>query len=117
MTARDWMTDDPKLEGIALLMLDRIAPALHHARNYGDEAFPDLDECTLWTNGSIFGVVAAFVTLNYDEAGLEEITKVSLCICDMINETIDRYGRFDLDHYATDFLKRVGVHAEKEVGQ
>ena len=66
-------------------------------------------------NGSIFGVVAAFVTLNHDEAGLDEITKLYLCICDMINETLDTYGRFDLEHYAQDFLARVG--ADEEVAQ
>ena len=109
---RDAMTDDPKLEGIVMLMLDRLTPALKHGRDYGSEAYPDDAEFAMWTNGAIFGTVAAFITLNHEEAGLEEITKVYACISDVINETLDRYGRFDLEQYAQDFLVQVG--AEKE---
>ena len=112
---RTAMTDDPKLEGFVMLMLDRLAPALEHAKDYGKILFPDdddLTECVDWTNGAIFGTVAAFVTLNHDEAKLEEITKIYACISDIISETLDRYGRMNLEQYAQDFLVRVG--AEKE---
>jgi len=30
----------------------------------------------------------------------------------VINETLDRFGRFDLDQYGQDFLERVGVDPE-----
>ena len=109
---RSAMADDPKLNGIVLLMLDKLSPALNHAMDYGDEAFPDDAELTRWMNGAIFGTVAHFVTDNNDEAGLDEIGKVYVCICDVISETLDTYGRFDLDQYAQDLLERVS--AEKE---
>ena len=109
---RDAMTDDPKLEGIVMLMLDRLAPALEHAKDYGSKAHPDDAEFIHWTNGSIFGAVAAYITLNHKEAGLEEITKVYACLCEVISDTLDTYGHFDLEQYAQDFLVRVG--AEKE---
>ena len=73
------------------------------------EAHPDDVELILWINGSIFGVVAAFVTLNHDDAGLGDITKAYACICIMINDTLDRYGCFNLEQYAQDFLVRVGA--------
>ena len=71
--ARRWMADDPKLEGIVMLMLGTIMPALQHGRDYGIEAFPDDDDAAVaWTNGAIFGVVAQYVTANSD-AGLDGI--------------------------------------------
>ena len=109
---RDAMTEDPKLDAVVVLMLTRIMPALHHAKEYGSKAYPDDAEFIHWTNGSIFGAVAAFVTLNHDEAGLEEITKVYACLCEVISDTLERYDGFDLEQYTQDLLVRVG--AEKE---
>ncbi|MCH7935292.1 MAG: hypothetical protein IIC36_14970 [Gemmatimonadetes bacterium] len=109
---RDAMTEDPKLDAVVVLMLTRIMPALHHAKEYGSKAYPDDAEFIHWTNGSIFGAVAAYITLNHEEAGLEEITKVYGCISSIISDTLDRYDGFDLEQYAQDFLVQVG--AEKE---
>ena len=109
---RTAMTEDPKLEGIVMLMLDRLAPALEHAKDYGKILFPDDDDltgCVDWTNGAIFGTVAAFVTLNHKEAGLEEITKVYGCVSSIISDTLDRYDGFDFEQYAQDLLVRVGA--------
>ena len=103
------MTEDPKLDAVVVLMLTRIMPALHHAKEYGSKAYPDDAEFIHWTNGSIFGAVAAYITLNHEEAGLEEITKVYACICEVISDTLDRYDGFDLEQYAQDFLVRVGA--------
>ena len=104
------MTKDPRLEGLVMLMLDSIMPALQHGRDYGIKKFPDDDdEAVAWTNGAIFGTVAAFVTLNHAEAGLDEITKLYACISDVISETLERYGRFDFGQYSQDFLVRVGA--------
>ena len=106
------MTDDPKLEGIVMLMLDKLSPALNHAIDRGRILFPDDDdlaECVDWTNGAIFGAVATFITLNHDEAKLDEITKVYACVSDVISKTLDTYGCFDLEQYTQDFLVRVGA--------
>ena len=106
------MTADPKLEGLVMLMLDKLSPALNHAIDHGRILFPDDDdlaECADWTNGAIFGTVAAFVTLNHDEAQLSEITKVYACISDVITKTLDTYGCFDFEQYTQDFLVRVGA--------
>ena len=103
------MTRDPKLEGMVMLMLDNIMPALQHGRDYGIKAFPDDDaEAVAWTNGAIFGVVAQYVTANSD-AGLDGITKLYACVSDVISKTLDTYGRFDLEQYSQDFLVRVGA--------
>ena len=109
---RDAMTDDPKLNGLVVLILDSIMPALNHAKEYGSKAYPDDAEFIHWTNGSIFGAVAAYITLNHKDAGLEEITKVYGCVSSIISDTLDRYDGFDLEQYAQDFLVQVG--AEKE---
>ena len=103
--ARRWMADDPKLEGMVLLILDRIMPALNHAMGYGKESFPDLDDLTPWMNGAIFGAVATFVKTNNDEADLDGITKLYMCISDVLNTA----EGLDLDRYAGDFLERVGA--------
>ena len=105
---RAWMTDDPKLKGIVLLMLDRLSPALHHARGFGRESFPDDTEFAQWMNGAIFGTVATLLTTNQDEVRLDEITKVYACISDVITETLDRYHGFNLDQLAQDLLVRLG---------
>ena len=109
---RDAMTDDPKLYGIVLLMLDRLSPALHHARDYGRESFPDDGDFARWMNGAIFGGVATFLTLNQDEVQLEEIVKVYGCTCELITETVDRYRGFNLDQLAKNALERVGAEME-----
>ena len=106
---RDAMTDDPKLNGLVVLILDSIMPALNHAKEYGSKAYPDDAELIHWTNGSIFGAVAAYITLNHDEAGLEEITKVYGCVSSIISDTLDRYDGFDFEQYTQDFLVRVGA--------
>ena len=106
------MSDDPRLEGNVMMILDRIMPALEHAKDYGKMLWPDddeLTECVPWTNGAIFGAVATYITLNQDDAGLDDITKLYDCICAMINDTLARYGHFDLESYAQDFLVRVGA--------
>ena len=104
------MTEDPQLEGGIVLMLTKIMPALQHVRDYGSEVFPDDDaECATWTNAAIFGAVAHYVTTQSNDAQLSEITKVYACISEVISSTLDTYGRFDLEHYAQDFLERVGA--------
>ncbi len=108
------MTDHSELQAIVMLMLDRIMPDLEHGREYGTKAFPDDAEFAMWTNGAIFGTVAHFITTNRDEASLDEITKIYGCLCDVISETLDRYGGFDLEQYATDFIEQVGADTEKE---
>ena len=103
------MTEDPKLEGMVMLMLENIMPALQRSRDYGIEAFPDDDdEAVAWTNGAIFGVVAQYVTANSD-AGLDGIAKLYACVSDVISQTLDTYGCFDLEQYTQDFLVRVGA--------
>ena len=97
------MTKDPKLEGMVMLMLDSIMPALQPGRDYGSEAFPDDNaEAVAWTNGAICGVVAQYVTANSD-AGLDGITKLYACVSDVISQTLDTYGCFDLEQYTQDF--------------
>ena len=113
MSQPEKMTDNPEVQAIVVLMLDKLMPALEHGRGYGAKAFPDDADFAMWTNGAIFGTVAHFITTNRDEADLDEITKIYGCLCDVINETLDRYGRFDLEQYATDFLERVGAEMEK----
>ena len=103
------MDEDPKLEGMVMLMLDSIMPALQHGRDYGSKAYPDDAEYATWTNGAIFGVVAQFITDHHDGAGVEEITKVYACVSDVISKTLDTYGCFDLEQYSQDFLVRVGA--------
>ena len=102
--------DDPEVDGLTMLVLDRLATALHHAMDYAREAFPDDDsaEFTLWMNGAIFGAVATFVTTNYGEVQAAEVRKLHICVTDVISDVIDRYGKFDLDQYAQDFLHKVG---------
>ena len=56
-------------------------------------------------------MVAQHVTANSDTATAEDITKLYACVCDMINQTLDTYGRFDLESYAQDFLERVSADA------
>ncbi len=41
LETRSAMTDDPKLEGLVVLILDRLSLALRHARDYGNEVFPE----------------------------------------------------------------------------
>ena len=112
MTAPEKMIDDPVVKAITVLMLETLMPALQHGRDYGSKAYPNDAEFAMWTNGAIFGVAAHFITDNHNEAGLAEITKLYECLCEVINDTLDRYGRFDLEQYAQDFLERVGAEME-----
>ena len=38
------MTDDPQLKGIILSILDRLSPALGHAKDFSKEKYPDDDD-------------------------------------------------------------------------
>ena len=104
------MTDDPRVDGLTLLILDEIHPALHHAMDYGKEAYPDDDdpEFTHWMNGAIFGAVATYVVTDHEEATTDEILRLYVCVTDVISDVIDRYGSFNLDQYAQDLLAKVG---------
>ncbi len=50
---------------------------------------------------------------NNDEAGLDGITKLYMCISEELNTAGDRYGGPDLEQYTQDFLVRVGVNVEE----
>ncbi len=107
------MNNDPRLEGNVMMILDRIMPALEHAKDYGKELWPDdddLTECALWMNGAIFGAVATFIKMNVEDAQLGDILKLYICIIYLIEDTVDRYGGMNLEQYAQDFLKR---HADE----
>ena len=108
---RSAMADNPKLDGIVVLILDRLFPALNYAMNYGKESFPD--ELTPWMNGAIFGAVATFMDTNHDKAQLSDITWVYACISDVLNTTVERYGSLDLDRYTRDLLVRAGADEAK----
>ena len=106
-TLRSAMADDPHLEGIVMLMLDRLMPALEHVKDHGKVLYPDdddLTECTVWMNGAIFGAVATYVMTNLDDAQLRDILKLYICIVYMIDNTVERYGCMNLDQHAQDFL-------------
>ena len=88
--ARRWMDDDPKLEDLTMLILEELFPALNHAMDYGKESFPELDDLTPWMNGAIFGAVATFLTTDKSETPLSEITKLYMCISQLLNDTAGR---------------------------
>ena len=96
------VTNGPRIAALTVLLLEQMAPVIHHARTFGIKRYGSMDapEMVDWINGAIFGVTAEFMGSSIEDPSVDDVVKLYVAATEVICDMIDTSGGFDLERYA-----------------